>query len=188
MIYGQIILKESGSISNYVKFIFHRKDIHKIVYEFNNEIYQDPEDLFSILSIEDIERYYDNEINFNKIKINKLKKRFCKLNRKNYLDGLKDFNENIKLLKIKIDEIQTLNALNNIDDNDDDLLQELKFKKLIYKNKKHFFERDYEKISARNWELKELIKNYKNTIGELKQKKKNIIFDENDLKNLQKLS
>ena len=66
MLYGQIIYKKCSNKIIFVKFIYYRKDINKIVYEMNNDIHQDSAENFSILTQEIIEQYYDSKINSRK--------------------------------------------------------------------------------------------------------------------------
>ena len=177
MIYGQIVAKKCGNNFLHVKFIYYRKDLDLIIYEYNKKIYQDPAKLFSVIPLNEIEQLYDQRINKKKRKINKIKKRLNKPSRKEYLDSMKKFNIQIKELKQKIDDLTTINALTNSGNKN---LVGLKIRLTNMKKRKDRTRILYEHlISSYRRNIKNIQRN-KNILGNLKQDRKKIVFDEND--------
>ncbi len=173
MLYGQIISKKCSNKVIFVRFIYYRKDINKIVYEMNNDIHQDDAENFSILTQEIIEQYYDNKINSRKRKINKIKNKLIRPQRDAYLKKMKQLNIKIKELTEQIDYLQTINILTSCGNKNligpKTKLTKLKKDKIltqdIYESQSKAYKRNIENIKIN-----------KKVIGELKQQKRKLLL------------
>lgn len=175
--YNQIMFRKMCTGGELIiHFIYYRKEIDMIVYDFEGSVYQCKKNETIIATASEIYNYYESKINkYNKsIHANYIYKKCHNIRNKDILKKVQILNIRLKELNEKryaytiIEKLANDNTcykyINDLDDKIDMLYDNKKNLLLDYKNNIYQIKRDYNQI-----------KHLKNEVGIYKQKRKKLL-------------
>jgi hypothetical protein len=155
-----------------VKFLLYREDINQIVYEYNNQLFQEHSSLFREATYDEIFNYYKRIIDSKKDKIRSLKLYYKRPNRKQLIEQMKEINIAIKEFEFKIENLLIMNKLTNSNNLN---LSSPKSKVTNLKKKKKHLVLNYNIDNNNYKQQKKKKKDIKLKIGDLKTERNKIL-------------